>query len=173
MGPTSPPSFRNEHIIQIKPLRAVGLSSELLRKLSFCSDLVTYLVSCKVTTARGGKDLPENEINIGGNRGERRREAQSWIYRHLDSAMPDPKDSEKQAEPWHLWAEPNLKRICPRLAVRKMKGFRVLSVGYFVTCSVKHHRLAQTLSPPGFPNSVKRVTIFQPIILKTFMLGLP
>ena len=77
MGPTSPPSFRNEHIIQIKPLRAVGLSSELLRKLSFCSDLVTYLVSCKVTTAGGGKDLPENEINIGGNRGERRREAQS------------------------------------------------------------------------------------------------
>ena len=39
--------------------------------------LVTYLVSCRVATAGGGKDLPENEITIGGNRGERRREAQS------------------------------------------------------------------------------------------------
>lgn len=45
--------------------------SELLRKLSFCSDLVTYLVGyCKVATAGEGKDLPENEINIGENRGE-------------------------------------------------------------------------------------------------------
>lgn len=59
----------------------------MLRKLSFCSAMVTYLVGCKAAGAGGGKDLLENEINIEESGGERGTvlSVSTWIQPYLKS----------------------------------------------------------------------------------------
>lgn len=72
------PDSRNEHNIQVKPVRdSCRTFAGAPGKLSFVLPWFLPWWAARLELLVEEEDLPENEINIEGRKGERRRDAQS------------------------------------------------------------------------------------------------